>query len=386
MARRRGNSRRPAARRASGRYRFGSQCLTPSQATEVEVHGRPADPGRLRGRDRHPPPLHDRSTVHAAGASRRRRSRCPRWASRSARRVRAPAGALGGRRPAGRLPERQLRPEVDHRPSPGIGEVGKTTVYMRSRNADDRRARTPRRRRGAATSSRSPPAACTSAARCASSQAAERFICPCHGGVYDFTGQGRRRPAGPPARPLLHARPRRPGRDRAALLGQLRVPALPELPRPGPAARRDRPVPLPGRLLDARSCRTRRMPKLASPADPEDAEPPAPPRPARAEKARPLDHAKEAGISAVDWVDERTSLSGAAALGDVPQGPEGDELVLHAGLGDDVRLPVAGGDRRVPGDVLHAVGHATRTSRRATSPTTSSSASSCAACTSGARP
>ena len=35
--------------------------------------------------------------------------------------------------------------------------------------------------------------------------AAERFICPCHGGVYDFRGHGRGRPAGAPARPLLHA-------------------------------------------------------------------------------------------------------------------------------------------------------------------------------------
>src|SRR5215217_6995241 len=37
-----------------------------------------------------------------------------------------------------------------------------------------------------------------------------------------------------------------------------------------------------------------------------------PPRPGDAEQVRPLDHAKEAGIAAVDWVDERTSLSGVA--------------------------------------------------------------------------
>ena len=38
------------------------------------------------------------------------------------------------------------------------------------------------------------------------------------------------------------------------------------------------------------------------------------PRPKRAgdEKVKPIDQAKEAGITAVDWVDERTSLSGAA--------------------------------------------------------------------------
>ncbi len=39
---------------------------------------------------------------------------------------------------------------------------------------------------------------------------------------------------------------------------------------------------------------------------------PRPKRPGDTEKVKPLDHAKEAGISAADWVDERTSLSGAA--------------------------------------------------------------------------
>jgi menaquinol-cytochrome c reductase cytochrome b subunit len=39
---------------------------------------------------------------------------------------------------------------------------------------------------------------------------------------------------------------------------------------------------------------------------------PKPRRPGEAERAKPLDQAKEAGIATVDWVDERTSLSGAA--------------------------------------------------------------------------
>ncbi|MBA2514975.1 MAG: cytochrome b N-terminal domain-containing protein [Solirubrobacterales bacterium] len=37
---------------------------------------------------------------------------------------------------------------------------------------------------------------------------------------------------------------------------------------------------------------------------------PKPKRPGESEKVGPVDQAKEAGISAVDWVDERTSLSG----------------------------------------------------------------------------
>jgi quinol-cytochrome oxidoreductase complex cytochrome b subunit len=37
---------------------------------------------------------------------------------------------------------------------------------------------------------------------------------------------------------------------------------------------------------------------------------PKPSRPGETERVKPLDHAKEAGIATVDWVDERTSLSG----------------------------------------------------------------------------
>ncbi|MDQ5807425.1 MAG: cytochrome b N-terminal domain-containing protein, partial [Actinomycetota bacterium] len=54
------------------------------------------------------------------------------------------------------------------------------------------------------------------------------------------------------------------------------------------------------------------MPKLKLPKPPIPPQfQPRPPRPGEAEKLGPLDHAKEAGISAVDWIDERTSLSGA---------------------------------------------------------------------------
>jgi quinol-cytochrome oxidoreductase complex cytochrome b subunit len=54
------------------------------------------------------------------------------------------------------------------------------------------------------------------------------------------------------------------------------------------------------------------MPKLKLPAPPlPNALKPRPARPGEAETAKPSDHAREAGISAVDWIDERTSLSGA---------------------------------------------------------------------------
>ena len=53
------------------------------------------------------------------------------------------------------------------------------------------------------------------------------------------------------------------------------------------------------------------MPKVRLPAPPlPDALKPAPPKPGAAPTGGPLDAAKEAGITAVDWVDERTQLSG----------------------------------------------------------------------------
>ena len=55
------------------------------------------------------------------------------------------------------------------------------------------------------------------------------------------------------------------------------------------------------------------MPKLKLPKPPvPTALQPPPPRPGEAERVTPLDQAKEAGIATVDWVDERTSLSGTA--------------------------------------------------------------------------
>ena len=185
-------------------------------------------------------------------------------------------------------------------------------------------------------------------------EASERFICPCHGGVYDFTGKVS---GGPPVRPLDHFYVRvQDGQvaGRPALLGQLRVPPLPELPRPGPGARRHRPVHVPRPLLD---------PQAGLGRSHEAAQAPAPPlsrtRSSRARSAPATTSAtgrssrsRRPGISAVDWVDERTSLSGGLRWVDVPQGAQGHELVLHAGLGDDVRVPLPGRDRRLPGDVL----------------------------------
>jgi quinol-cytochrome oxidoreductase complex cytochrome b subunit len=52
-----------------------------------------------------------------------------------------------------------------------------------------------------------------------------------------------------------------------------------------------------------------RLPKLPTPPLPSALQP-TPRRPGTEKPRKPLDQAKEAGITAVDWVDERTSLSG----------------------------------------------------------------------------
>ncbi|HXA54808.1 MAG TPA: Rieske 2Fe-2S domain-containing protein [Solirubrobacteraceae bacterium] len=79
--------------------------------------------------------------------------------------------------------------------TPGIGEAGKGLVYVRKKNpaidTDPYDKNTPY----IAITSRCAHAGCP--VRWV--PAAERFICPCHGGVYDLLG---RRVGGPPPRPL----------------------------------------------------------------------------------------------------------------------------------------------------------------------------------------
>jgi menaquinol-cytochrome c reductase iron-sulfur subunit len=74
---------------------------------------------------------------------------------------------------------------------PGIGEAGKTTAYVR---------------RGTKQLQEDPNVYIAISSRCAHVgcpvrfvQASGNFICPCHGGVYDFEGK---RIGGPPVRPL----------------------------------------------------------------------------------------------------------------------------------------------------------------------------------------
>ena len=81
---------------------------------------------------------------------------------------------------------------------PGIGEVGKTTVYIRAYNPrydGEQDSSIPGGGEFIALSTRCMHLGCP----VRFVEASERFICPCHGGVYDFTGQV---DGGPPVRPL----------------------------------------------------------------------------------------------------------------------------------------------------------------------------------------
>jgi Rieske Fe-S protein len=79
----------------------------------------------------------------------------------------------------------------------GIGQVGKTTVYVRARNeAIDGPPNPPGYdEQFVAVSTRCMHLGCP----VRYIEAAQRFVCPCHGGVYDFRGKVS---GGPPVRPL----------------------------------------------------------------------------------------------------------------------------------------------------------------------------------------
>lgn len=78
---------------------------------------------------------------------------------------------------------------------PGIGEAGKSIAYVRKRNPAIDTEKPDQYNQFIALSSRCMHLGCP--VRYVS--AAQRFICPCHGGVYDFRGLVA---GGPPVRPL----------------------------------------------------------------------------------------------------------------------------------------------------------------------------------------
>ena len=79
--------------------------------------------------------------------------------------------------------------------TPGIGEAGKTTIFVRRRDTGIDTEPADRFNRVIAITSRCAHVGCPVSYK----DAARAFVCPCHGGVYDFRG---RRIGGPPPRPL----------------------------------------------------------------------------------------------------------------------------------------------------------------------------------------
>jgi quinol---cytochrome c reductase iron-sulfur subunit, bacillus type len=78
---------------------------------------------------------------------------------------------------------------------PGIGETGKSIAYVRARDPSIDKEPEDKYNHFIALSSRCAHLGCP----VRFTPAAGRFICPCHGGVYDFRGI---RTGGPPVRPL----------------------------------------------------------------------------------------------------------------------------------------------------------------------------------------
>jgi len=78
---------------------------------------------------------------------------------------------------------------------PGIGQAGKSTVYIRKRNPKIDTEPGDKYNQYVAISTRCMHLGCP----VRFVEAAGRFICPCHGGVYNFRGEV---DGGPPVRPL----------------------------------------------------------------------------------------------------------------------------------------------------------------------------------------
>ena len=78
---------------------------------------------------------------------------------------------------------------------PSIGQAGKTIAYVRKRNNAIDKEHEDQYNQFVALSSRCQHLGCP----VRYTSAAERFLCPCHGGVYDFRGVP---VGGPPVRPL----------------------------------------------------------------------------------------------------------------------------------------------------------------------------------------
>jgi Rieske Fe-S protein len=143
------------------------------------------------------------------------------------------------------LPADTFVPVVIRLTPDAIGDVAKTTAFVRRRNPQVDTEPPDEWNRFVAISSRCVHVGCPVGYK----DAARAFVCPCHGGVCDFRGL---RTGGPPPRPLDRFFTRmRDGIVRAGAAVQRQRPAPALLAaRPRRGARRHRPLPLPPTRLD----------------------------------------------------------------------------------------------------------------------------------------
>ena len=176
---------RRLARRPESAPRYCSRAgARQARQAQVQVHARPGDPGGFRGRDCHPAAVHDGDAPTPPARSPRPPSRCPRSASRSGPIFKSTPHHWETIGTPDQFPDNNYVPVVITL-VPGIGEAGKSTAYVRKHNpaidTDMLRPHTPY----IAISDRCAHLGCP--VRWVA--AAERFICPCHGGVYELLGR-----------------------------------------------------------------------------------------------------------------------------------------------------------------------------------------------------
>ena len=261
---------------------------------------------------------------------------------------------MAGGRPGLRLHPGHLPPGRDHRWSSGIGETGKTTVYVRA-GQPEITAPGRSKARDPASSSRSRPAAPTSAARCASSRPRATSSAPA---TAASTASWASVIGGPPVRPLDRFQTRvtngqvEIGPRYSVTTASIRF--APATPASSPAGS--------GSTSTRRGPRRRRRPEHAEVPNPEPLSRPAPAgradrtAPGRRERGRPpAEIAKEAG-------DRRRRLGRRAhRRNELPHRGCSSGRCRRAPTGSTRSAPrpsspsCPGPHGRVPGDVLHAV-------------------------------
>ena len=189
-------------------------------------------------------------------------------------------------------------------------------------------------------------------------QAAGNFICPCHGGVYDFQGKVI---GGPPVRPLDRFQTRvTGGRSRSARA----TASPPARARPRPRPRRVHRRGL-GVHLPAASLPSRRRHEVCPSRGSCPARSSAPRQPGEQTQRRQRRHG--AGTPArhaqggrpgdlVGWVDERTGGSGFLTGMLYRKVPKGTNWFYTLGSATLFAFVDPGAHRGLPGDVLHALG------------------------------